>query len=223
MNSRVDHAVLNNVAWCGIVCGTHGIKHTIKGNLWGLHRKAPTFYPEIITVSRNAMSEEVRYFIENGDVSSIKDSYTNLDLLPYGFTILFEAEWIYHASVSIVNSIQSTWRVITTEKDLAEWTSASDLENVIKPNLLKFSDVKIFMNEKNGELSGFIANLSANVVGVSNVFSTSNESVWEDIPGQVSTEFPGVSMVGYEHNNDLKAAQLSGWTSIGPLRVWGKQ
>lgn len=224
MNSQVDRAVLNNIAWCEIVCDTHEIAGILNENLWGLLSKAPAFYPEIITSSRNATIEELKYFIENGEVSSIKDSYANLDMLPFGYKILFEADWIYHASVSDLEPIQTNWRVITAEKDLAQWTIRSGLESVIKPDLLKLKDVKFFILENNDGISGFIANLSAHVVGISNVFSVGNEykSLWWDIPKIVSTEFPGLSMVGYEHNSSLAAAHLSGWTSTGSLRVWIK-
>ncbi|KAB2333352.1 hypothetical protein F7731_15985 [Cytobacillus depressus] len=224
MNIQVDQAVLNNIAWCRIVCDTHGISGISKENLWGLLSKAPTFYPEIITASKNVTIEELKYFIENGEVSSIKDSYANHDMARFGFNILFEAEWIYHASVSELEPIQTNWRVITTEKDLAQWTITSELECVIKPDLLKLKNVKIFILEKNDGIYGFIANLNANVVGISNVFSVGNEnkSLWRDIPKIVSNEFPGLSMVGYEHSSKLTATHSSGWISTGPLRVWIK-
>jgi hypothetical protein len=224
LNNHVDTAVFNNIVWCGIVCDTHGITQTSNEYVWGLLSKAPTFYPEVITSSRDATIEDVKAFIESREIYSIKDSYANLDMLPIGFNILFEAEWIYHASVTDVEPIHTPWHVIRTEKDLAKWTFANGLENVIKPDLLKQKDVKIFKYEKNGEISGFIANLSANAVGISNVFSIGNayESLWRDITKIVSIEFPGLPMVGYEQNEDLPAALLAGWTSIGPLRVWVK-
>ncbi|MBD0380980.1 hypothetical protein [Paenibacillus sedimenti] len=106
--------------------------------------------------------------------------------------------------------------------NIEEWTIASGLQKVIKPKLLERKDVKIFMRELNGELSGFIANLSANAVGISNVFSNSNKIIWSDIVPIVSTYFPGIPMVGYENGDDLTAAILSGWTTIGPLRIWIK-
>lgn len=224
MDIQVERAVLNNVAWCGMVCAAHGINPYFKENLWGLHSKAPTFYPEIITTSRNATIEEVKSFIENGEVSSIKDSFANLNLIPIGFKILFEAEWIFHPSVPDLEPLETPWHVITTEKDLTQWTITSGLEDVIKPDLLKTKEVKIFISEKNDGVSGFIANLSANVVGISNVFSVGKdmESLWRDIPKIISFEFPGLAMGGYEHDCNLTAAHLSGWTSIGPLRVWIK-
>lgn len=66
--------------------------------------------------------------------------------------------------------------------------------------------------------------MGANAVGISNVFlpANANENLWSDIAKVVSSEFPGLPIVGYEQNGDLNAALLSGWTSIGPLRVWLK-
>ncbi|RDU38718.1 hypothetical protein DRW41_03935 [Neobacillus piezotolerans] len=224
MNTLVDQAVLNNVAWCEIVCNTHGIAGISKQQVWGLLSKAPPFYPEIITISKDVPIEEIKHFIENGNDSSIKDSYANNDLARFGFKILFEAEWIYHSSVSDLEPIQSNRRVITTEEDLAQWTITSELDGVIKPDLLKRKNVKIFILEKNDGIYGFIANLNANVVGISNVFSIGkeNKSLWRDIPQVVANEFPGLAMVGYEHGSTLEDAHLSGWRSIGPLRVWFK-
>jgi hypothetical protein len=224
MNVQVDTAVLNNIVWCGIVCDTHGIARTSRENVWGVLTKAPTFYPDIITSSRHVTIEEVNNFIGNREISSVKDSFANLDLSLVGFKILFEAEWIYHAPVANLELFQSAWRVITTENDLAQWTFAHGSGNVIRPELLKRGDVRIFTHEKEGEIAGFIANLGANAVGISNVFSpvNANENLWSDIAKVVSIEFPGLPLVGYEQDGDLTAALLSGWTSIGPLRVWLK-
>ncbi len=212
MNLLVDMAVENNIIWCGIVCDTHGISQTSREHVWGLLSKAPAYYPDIITLNKNVTVKEVNDFIGNKEISSIKDSYANLDMVSHGFKILFEAEWIYHAQVIGLEPIQTLWREITTEKDLLRWSFANGTETVIKSDLLQRNDVKIFMHEDDGEISGFIANLGANAIGISNVFSTC-----------ISTEFPGFPIVGYEQNNDLTAALLSGWTSIGPLRVWIKE
>lgn len=224
MRSKIDRAVLNNIAWCQIVCVTHGIVGVSKENIWGLHSKAPTFYPEVITSNKYATIEEIKYFIENGKVSSIKDSYANLDLTPLDFDILFEAEWMVHAPVFDFDPIPTNWRIVSTEKDLKKWTDASGLENVIKSELLKQQDVKIFICETKDGISGFIANLSEDVVGISNVFSMGYEEkkLWRDIPKIISREFPELSMVGYEHNSSLIVAKSSGWKAIGPLRVWIK-
>ncbi|MDQ0112016.1 hypothetical protein [Paenibacillus harenae] len=143
-------------------------------------------------------------------------------MVPYGFEILFEAKWIYHAPVTDVDFVQAEWSAVTNEKDLTQWVLANGLQKVIRPDLLKHQDVKIFVHEINGERSGFIANLSANAVGISNVFSNCKKSVWSDIAKIVSAYFPGIPMVGYESGDSLTSALLSGWTTLGPLRIWIK-
>ncbi|MBD3921715.1 hypothetical protein H8B09_23315 [Paenibacillus sp. PR3] len=222
MSDKVDRAVLNNIVWCGIVCETHGITATSRKHIWRTTSKAPTYYPDMITSSRHVTVDEVIDIMGNKEVvSSIKDSFANLDMSPFDFEMLFTAEWIYHAPVANLESVQTEWCHVTTENDLADWTSVHGSENVIRPELLECRDVKIYSNKKKGEVAGFIANLGANAVGISNVFSSGNsDNLWSDIYKIVSLDFPGLPMVGYERGTDLTAALQSGWTTVGPLRVW---
>lgn len=224
MNDQQDTAVLNNIIWCGIVCEMHGITHASSENIWGLQSQAPIYYPDIITSNKDVTAQQVINFIENREILSIKDSYANVDLGPFGYKILFEAEWIYHSTISNFEQIPSKWRVIKTSKELKKWTSAYELEKVIIPKILERNDVEIFMCEENGGMSGFIANVGANAIGISNVFSDeiSNIPIWTEIAQIVASRNPGLPLVGYEQGNDLKAAVKSGWKSIGPLRVWMK-
>lgn len=221
MSEEVDAAVINNIVWCGIVCETHGITATSRKHIWRTTSKSPPYYPDMITSSRYVTVDEVIDIIDNKEITGIKDSFANLDLSPFDFEMLFTADWIYHAPVVNLESNQPGWCRVTTENELADWTSAIGLENVIKPELLDRRDVKIYLNKKKDEVSGFIANLGANVIGISNVFSSANiENTWSDIHNIVPLDFPGLPMVGYESGTDLTAALKSGWTTVGPLRVW---
>ncbi|MBO9129404.1 hypothetical protein [Bacillus sp. 165] len=220
MDTYSNTAVLNNIIWCGIVSETHGITHNSRGNVWGLASEAPPFYPDIITSNKNVTTQEVVEFIGDRNILSIKDSFANLAMEPFGFKILFDAEWIYHAPV--LESAVSAWRVVTTEEDLARWTAAYGIEKIIKPQLIGRDDVKIFIHENRDKLSGFIANAGAGAVGISNVFATDyhNQNLWKDIVQAVATEFPKLPMVGYEQKGDLAAILSCGWESLGPLRIW---
>jgi hypothetical protein len=224
LKTPLDIAVLNNIIWCGTVCEMHGVAHFTKGDLWGLKSKAPLFYPDIITTSPSVTAKEVVDFIGDRAVSSIKDSFSNLDMGSFGYRVLFDAEWIYHPRLSVTPSVDPNWRIIHNEEELAKWNSAAGLEEVIKPPFLKRQDIKIFSHEKEGQRSGFIANLGAEAVGISNVFSNDNLNghLWSDIINVVSIEFPSLPMVGYEHGDDLQIAQANGWESIGHLRIWIK-
>lgn len=223
MSEKVDTAVLNNIVWCEIVCETYGIKATSREHVWRTTSKAPTYYPDMIASSRDVTIDEVVNMIENKDIFSIKDSFANLDMSPLNFEMIFTAEWIYHEPVANLESVQPGWCRVTTEDDLTDWTSAHGSENVIRPELLKRPDVKIYLNKKKGGVAGFIANLGANAVGISNVFaSADSDNLWSDIHNIVAFDFPGLSMVGYEQGADLNAALQSGWTTVGSLRVWVK-
>ncbi|PKR85265.1 hypothetical protein [Heyndrickxia camelliae] len=220
----LNKAVLNNIAWCRLVCHTHGIDCVWRGNLWGMHKEAPSFYPEVITANMDTTMAELEYFIKNGNVRSVKDSYANLNLSPLGFKKFFDAEWIFHPPVTGMDAPQTNWRAITSQQDLVEWTSQSGLADVIKPDLLENESIKIYSIVGDEGISGFIINLDEGIVGVSNVFSIRkyDENLWSEIPRVVSTEYPGMFIVGYEHGEDLHFALKNSWESLGSLRVWGR-
>jgi len=221
MNEQVDTAVLNNIRWCEIVCETHGIVGISGENMWQTASKAPTYYPDLITSSRNVTVEEIADRIKNKEAAFVKDSFANLDLSTLGFEILLAAEWIYHEPLTDLNSVPSGWSLVQTDNGLSDWTLAHGSGDVIRPGLLERRDVKIFKCEKKGVSGGFIAALGAEAVGISNVFSNGAlVELWSDIPKAASLEFPGLPLVGYEQGADLRAAIQSGWTSLGPLRVW---
>lgn len=221
MSEKVVTATLNNIVWCEIVCETHGITATSSKHIWRTTSKAPAFYPDIITSDSCVTIDEVVDIIGNNDISSIKDSFANLDMSQFGFGMLFKAEWIYHEPVDNLEPVQTGWCHVTTEKELADWTSVHGSENVIRPELLARPDVKIFLHKKKGEVAGFIASLGANAVGISNVFSSVNSgNAWSDIHNIAAVDFPGLPMVGYERGDGLTAALQSGWTTVGSLNVW---
>lgn len=224
MSTHVDIAVMNNILWCQMVCETHGAKYKTTENTWGLLTKAPPFYPDIITSKKNVSLQEVINFIGNRPITSIKDSFSNLDLEPFGFQFLFEAKWMFHDPISPKEAIHHKWHVIQSEDELREWTSIYGWDGMIKTELLKRNEVEIFIRENDNNKSGFITNLGAGAVGISNVFSerSSSEGLWSEIVQEVSDRYRGFPLVGYEHGEELEAALSAGWKTVGPLRVWLK-
>lgn len=224
--TRTDMAVQNNIAWCATVCELYGVAPITEGSLWGTLAPAPPFYPDLITAAGGATTADVRQWLAGRDINSLKDSYANLDMAPLGFQILFEARWITHdpSPASQADADEPTWTIVASERELAQWTAASDMPHLMKPELLQRRDVKVFMRERDGEVSGFIANVGAGAVGISNVFSTaaaiSHHALWSSIAASASAHYPGLPFVGYEHGETLEAALQAGWTALGPLRVW---
>ncbi|MFC5602673.1 hypothetical protein [Sporosarcina koreensis] len=221
---NMDKAVENNIAWCELVCAAYGKRSYTTERVWGLHTTAPTYYPELITTKRSTTETDIIEFLKLDHVGSIKDSYATLQLEPYGYQMLFEAEWIWHPALIEQESKRSQWNIVRTEKEFERWTKMTGLENSIPSGLLDIEGVKIFYTDRPNGFAGFIASAAADVIGISNVFSSGGDEIdlWRAIPQVAAREFPGLPLVGYEQGDSLSSALSSGWTSIGPLRVWIK-
>ncbi|MFE9934410.1 hypothetical protein [Streptomyces sp. NPDC005533] len=61
------------------------------------------------------------------------------------------------------------------------------------------------------------------VVGVSNLFAgagASADAAWAGTLTGAAARWPDLDVVGYEGGADLDAAVRSGFTTVGPPRVW---
>ena len=95
MNVPVLHAVRNNAFWCDQVCREQGVETSWWPSAWVAHRRTPEFFPDAVTLTPDADPEALLAAVDSGPGCSIKDSYATLDLAPYGFRVLFAAEWIF--------------------------------------------------------------------------------------------------------------------------------
>jgi ribosomal protein S5 len=112
---------------------------------------------------------------------------------------------------------------VRTAEELAEWTAAAGLTNILSPDLVTHAKVRFLAaRDQHGISAGAVANLTGPVVGVSNVFATTlgEYEAWAAIPAAVNAVFPSAVPVGYEHGTGLRAAIAAGFSDLGPLRVW---
>jgi hypothetical protein len=220
MKAKQALAVKNNVAWCEIMSRLHGCESRVENNLWGLNKKAPIYYPDVITLSNEVLTNELLNFIGDTQVEYIKDSYASLQLEE--FEVLFEANWIYHELDGKLSSASVSYRKIHSKEELLSWNIASGLEGILLPNILSHPDVSIYANEGEVVTDGFIVNCSGETIGVSNVFSTEDNSdfIWTDIIAVINKNHNGKHIVGYESDEPFVAAVEAGWQSTGNLKVW---
>jgi hypothetical protein len=205
-NGGMD-ATRNNAEWCDAVCRAQGIETRFDDHVWVALRRSPPFYPDAVTLSRTASADLVLRDIDTSPGCSVKDSFANLDLRPYGFRVLFEAEWIYLPAPPPTG--EPTWKVVTEPADFGAWETG----DAFRPALLDDPDVTFLVGDK----GGVIANRTGSVVGISNLFGD-----WPAAVDSVAGRYPGLPLVGYESGDDLAAARRAGFTSTGPLRVWLK-
>ena len=240
--SRVELAVFNNARWYEAMFAAHGLACESDGRVWLSHRTPPPFHSNLVVLSPATSQKDVEaYVAELGKQPrpagwSVKDSYACLDLSCLGFSQLFQAEWLWrdplHASTrEEVSGL--AWTQVAAAAELMEWEAAwsGDARNDAQvrrtrqfpEQLLASPDHAFFAGRIDGRVvAGGIANRSAGVVGLSNVFSPQDisEAVWNALARCTSTAFPDAPLVGYEHGTDLQIARGVGFLPIGALRVW---
>ena len=206
-------AVRNNAEWCDTVCRAQGIETRFGDHAWVALSRSPMFYPDAVTLTRSATAEEVLRDIDTSPGCSIKDSFANLDFSPYGFRVLFDAEWIYLPAPE--RTSDPVWSVVFDAADFAAWDTGA----VFSPALLDDANVTFLLGGKEHR-AGVIANRTEAVVGLSNL---TGDADWPTAVQSIADRYPGLPIVGYETGDDLAAAQEIGFTTIGPLRVWVKE
>jgi hypothetical protein len=165
---------------------------------------------------------------------SIKDSFALLDLTPFGFAELFQAQWIFRQAPTVFSRQEPPdlqWKHITSEGELVRWEEAWSQpalprNRLFLPALLHDADICVIAAYKEDQIvAGAIANRTTEVVGLSNVFAPKQEAerCWEGLLSQIATRYPSLPVVGYEHDESLTIASHVGFTTLGSLRVWIKE
>jgi hypothetical protein len=238
LDDRYLRAARNNAELCDAVCCAHGSQGEFRENIWLCRHPVPRFYPNAVTLAPQnqelleVIDELIAMRLPQG--CAIKDSFAALDLAPRGFRLLFTAEWIC-LTVSRMKEIVAAstsvrWELVHSDRTLAEWESAwaassgdTGKGRLFLPQLLKNKDVAVIAGHCDDRIvAGAIANRSDGIVGWSNFFAPENEALFYSAQSLAAIDkaFPGLSIVGYEHGEELRNAQALGFESLGPLRVW---
>jgi len=240
--SKTELAVLNNVQWYEAVFAAHGLPFETNPLVWLSHQTPPPFHSNLVVLSKHATQGQVEAFTHQiartprPDGWSMKDSYACLDLVPLGFSQVFEANWIWMdaPAVGVLDATSSVvWSRVSNATGLLEWEAAwaGDATDLPAPGKRRQFPEQLLLDRRHaflvgkakGEVvGGGILNQSPGAVGISNVFSQPIVApvVWPELVRCAAQEFPGVPLVGYERGADLEAAQQVGFAPIGALRVW---
>lgn len=242
--SKVRLAARNNALWCDAVCRAHGVPGEFFPTVW-LNRSAPPpFHSNLIVVSDSGVHDSTLEHIR--DLMSlplaanwaVKDSFFNLELGPLGFDPLFQATWIWREpGVDAAGGVSTDvrWSRVTASEELANWeaswaghsrnSGARSASPQFPGSLLKDAEHAFIAGLRGREIvAGGIANRTGNVVGLSNVFVSSGETIaaWTGLVTAIEQAFPDFPLVGYEGGAALDAALACGFEAIGPLRIWAR-
>jgi len=239
-SSIKTQAAYNNAMWCDAVCRAHDRPGEFHDALWLTRQGTPRFYPDVVTTAGAEAAPAQLKAIADLIGSTrrrewfVKDSFHCLHLNSLGFEPLFDAEWIAMSGVRPdVRRYQPSDRstIVTDEAGLSAWerswvgehanAAATPPPRVFMPRLLADDGVVFISTQgEDGSAGGGILNRGAGVVGLSNLFGSHMDRVWQSLIAMAAKVFPGLPLVGYEHGDDLAAAKSVGFETIGPVRIW---
>ena len=238
-NNPLYLAVYNNALWCDSICRSHNVPGEFLEMAWMNRYQPPLYYPDLITLTPTTIMDFQQgpiaelLAVRRNQTISVKDSFALLDLTPIGFHRLFEAQWIFREASTVLpfdGTADLQWQRITSERELIRWEAAwSDTplsaNRIFLPSLLEDGDTCIMAANKDNQIvAGAIANKAANVVGLSNVFTPTDnaELYWRGFLSIIAAHYPSLPVVGYEQDDSLPLALQAGFTTSGPLTVWIK-
>ncbi len=226
MSTKLDlarQAAHNNADLCSAIMAAHRVRTQRDSAAFLCLDPPPPFYPEMITLDPNAHHTCDTHARTK---HTVKDSFASLDADALGLHVAIEATWIWCASKPA--EMPTNWVHITSASDLSVWHQAwrgGDVpaDQVIFTNACLDDPNLAFIARVSGSTieAGCVANISSDVIGLSNVFSadTNDAAVYEQALAAVSTFSKGRPVVGYEQGKDLESACLAGFQQVGPLRV----
>jgi len=223
----VRAAAQNNAAWCDAFCRTHGVVGRFREHCWFSPVRTPPYYPDAVTLLPDVSVEDMLDGIDKSEGCSVKDSFAELDLESAGFRPLFRAEWLVSAQIRL--SAAKGWSALATEEQLGEWEAAwaglAAGKRFFRRALLADETIRVLARYEGARIvAGAIANRSAAVTGLSNVFDVAGEtdSAWAAGAAVAAGLWGDMPTVGYESGDSLDAAHKAGFESIGDLVVWLK-
>lgn len=224
----VRAAARNNAEWCDVFCRTHGVAGRFGSDCWTSAARTPPLYPDAVTLSPRVTSTSVLSEIDANAGCSVKDSFGDLDLGPDGFRPLLHGEWLLWENGD-ATALPSRWLAIETGEQLVAWESAWGASPAgaafFRPALLANTAVTVLARYDDDRIAaGAIANRSATVIGLSNLFDARGdfEAAWLEAARAAQARWGLMPVVSYESDEALEAAHQAGFGSVGELAVWIK-
>jgi hypothetical protein len=223
-------AARNNAEWCDLVVRSHGGTTHFGALAWTSQERTPTYYPDAVTLAPRLPVPKLLSYIDVSTGCSIKDSFSGLDLAPYGFCVLFEAEWIVRLGPKLsAPSAGPKWQRVVQPGELAKWEEAwgarDGPKDTFRAEILDHPSVAVLAARwHDGVVAGAVLNCSSKVVGISNVFVAAGARLdpWPGCLALATELFPDRPVVGYQSGARLLQAERNGFETAGPLRVWIK-
>lgn len=243
-HERITRAAQNNVDWCDALCALHGAAGERRATHWIQRGAVPPYMSNLVTVAGAAHAGEQLAAIESLIMAdptrcfSVKDAFQCLELGHLGFRVLFHAQWVFLAPSSASPDPDPDgceWSPARSDAELESWertwrgtsnnADARSYPRIFLPRLLERPDFHFLIARRGGVAVATAAlNRSADVVGISNVFSESEPPLALYAGGirAARSLYPELPILGYERDAGLAAALAAGFEAVHGLTVWNR-
>lgn len=228
IDPRAIIAAQNNADLYGAVFAAHRVAYDRFPHAFVAAGTPPPYYSHV-TVLSPGHAGKILHAVETlasrgASRIGVKDSFCELSSKAHGFEQLFRASWIWRAPFQ---TAAPGWERVSTKADLILWEAAwasSGSPAVVRmfpASLLDRPNLHFLGVKRNDAFeAGCIANVSADCIGLSNVFAADPKAdVFLQAAAAVGAIAPHLPIVGYEAGDALIAAQEVGFCRIGDLRV----
>ena len=229
IDPRAVQAAQNNADWYEAMFSVHGLPYERLHHGVLVKADPPPYYSNLTIAQPNHFDAVKRTW---GSIAArshgsivMKDSFCEVEPAKHGFKELFRAQWIWRPACRAV--LPSGWGTIQSSDDLELWEacwkeagSPCD-ERVFPAAILDRKDVQVFGQWDKGRIiAGCIANLSVDVIGLSNVFALNpSSSGFAHAADAVASLDETRPVVGYESGDALDWASACGFDQVGELRI----
>ncbi|HEY6537457.1 MAG TPA: hypothetical protein VI138_00250 [Candidatus Dormibacteraeota bacterium] len=237
LDPRALMAARNNASWCDLVCRAHRLTTQFQEACWVQGSATLPLYPNLITLDQEGSERQIGALDRLRASSlaepwSVKDSFSSLPLSTRGFSLLFEAQWIWRPSAQGPGRTEPSRTqvlVVRSPDQLGAWETAWDgappqwaSRRLFPDPLLASPDLLFLAVGEDREMeAGAIASRFDGAIGISNVFPEAvPEDLLEACLGHAERTWPGLPLVGYERGEDLARMERLGFERTGALRVW---
>src|SRR5688500_2285936 len=135
MKNKRQKAIRNNNDLYKEIFENQNIESSLTDSIWYCLDKTPPLYSNLVTISEEWKPDDIfrnierKYEDEKWEEWSIKDSFGLLDLAPYGFAKLFDAQWIYLEAAKFKPESEcrnQNYEIVKNQDDLAKWRTGWD-------------------------------------------------------------------------------------------------
>jgi hypothetical protein len=238
VEERLSRAIRNNNDLYEAVFTARALPFHANDSIWYCTEKTPPLYSNLVTRSAEWTPDDIfatidrRYEEEKWKEWSIKDSFGTLELSSYGFTRLFDAQWIYLEAVRFMPAATKQGlrhEVLHREDALSAWRLAWDSddalgEEIFDSKMLDDPAVRFIAGYRGATIvSGCLVNRTGGLLGISNFFSPAEAiDYWSDMVGFILDSIECSGITGYERNDLASGLHSLGFESTGGLTVWLK-